>query len=404
MAASNPSLAEGTTPREVVEPQKIEFIDLKSQQERVRPGIDAAIKRVLDHGQYIMGPEVGALESALAQFCGSRFAISCASGTDALLIAMMAEGIGPGDAVFCPAFTYTATPETIALLGATPVFVDVDDATFNLDPDKLRSGLDTAVQAKLRPKAIIAVDLFGQPADYARIDGFAAEHGLWVLADGAQSFGASRNGSRVGNFGKITATSFFPAKPLGCFGDGGAIFAGDAALADKMASIRLHGKGEDKYDIVRIGVNGRLDTLQAAVLLEKLKIFQSEIDARQVIAERYTRALSGVVATPVVEPNTTSVWAQYTIRLPAGARDKLATVLKSQGIPTNVYYPRPVHHQTPYRQYPIAGNGVPVAERLPNEVLSLPMHPYLSDTVQARIMTAIQDAVSLLELPLLRTA
>jgi dTDP-4-amino-4,6-dideoxygalactose transaminase len=265
----------------------ISFIDLKAQQALIRDQIDAAITRVLDHGGYIMGPEVSALERDLSSFCGAKHSISCASGTDALLIVLMAKNIGPGDAVICPAFTYTATPEVIALLGATPVFADVSEDTFNLDPQSLPRAVDAAKKAGLKPRAIIAVDLFGHPADYDKILPFAEDHGLFVLSDSAQGFGGTLNGRKTGTFGLATATSFFPAKPLGCYGDGGAIFTDDDELAKIMRSIRLHGQGASKYDCARVGINGRLDTIQAAILIEKLKIFPREIALRQEVAARY---------------------------------------------------------------------------------------------------------------------
>jgi len=375
--------------------QIIEFVDLKTQQARIRKELDAAIARVLDHGRYIMGPEIMSFEKELASFCGAKHAISCSSGTDALLIALMAKGIGPGDAVLCPAFTYTATPESVAILGASPVFVDVDPATFNIDPSGLAAGLDAAVKAGLKPKAIVAVDLFGQPADYPAIEAFAREHGLWVLADAAQSFGASLHGRKVGTMGAITATSFFPAKPLGCYGDGGAIFTNDDAIADVMRSIRLHGKGDDKYDIVRIGLNGRLDTLQAAVLIEKLKIFPDEIRARGEAAARYSNsnALSRRAKVPVLAKGATSVWAQYTLIVPHGRRDAVAKSMKEASVPTQVYYPRPVPVQAAYTKYPVAKGGVPVSERLPGEVLSLPIHAYLTEAVQKHIVGALDAAM-----------
>jgi dTDP-4-amino-4,6-dideoxygalactose transaminase len=374
-------------------PQTIALIDLKAQQERIRADVDRRIARVLDHGQYIMGPEIGELEEKLAAFCGARHCLSCASGTDALLIIMMAKGVGPGDAVLCPAFTYTATPETIALLGATPVFVDVDPDTFNVEPAGLEAGIATAQRAGLRPVALIAVDLFGLAAPYAKLEAFASAHGLWVLSDAAQSFGADAEGRKVGTFGLATATSFFPAKPLGCYGDGGAIFTEDDALADVMGSIRLHGKGTDKYDIVRVGVNGRLDTLQAAVLLAKLEIFEEEIRLRDAVAARYSAALAGHVKVPRIPAGRTSVWAQYSIVVSGGRRDALQKALAEEGIPTAVYYPKPVHHQAAYRHYPVAGNGLPTSERLPEEILSLPMHPYLSARDQDRIVDAITRAL-----------
>ncbi|MCW3835400.1 DegT/DnrJ/EryC1/StrS family aminotransferase [Sphingomonas canadensis] len=373
-------------------PPRIELIDLAAQQARLRPAIDAAIARVLDHGQYIMGPEVAELEGALATFTGARHAISCASGTDALLISMMALGVGPGDAVLCPGFTYTATPEAIALLGATPVFVDVDAGNFNLDPAGIAAGIALARARGLRPSGLIAVDLFGLPADYAAIR--QAAEGLWILADAAQSFGGATPAGRVGTFGTLTATSFFPAKPLGCYGDGGALFTDDDDLASICRSIRLHGRSTvDKYDIERIGVNGRLDTIQAAILLQKLSVFEEEIALRQAVAHRYAEGLGDVVQVPVVPEDAVSVWAQYTIRVPGGRRDAVQAALKSAGVPSAVYYPRPVHHQGAYRHYPFTGNGLPVSERLCAEVLSLPMHPYLAAQDQDYVIAALRAAI-----------
>ena len=296
--------------------------------------------------------------------------------------------------VLCPAFTYTATPESIALLGASPVFVDVDAASFNVAPDGLAGGIEAARKAGLNPVGLIAVDLFGLPADYDQIEAFAAEHGLWVLCDAAQSFGASYRERRIGTFGRISTTSFFPAKPLGCYGDGGAIFTEDDALADVMRSIRLHGKGADKYDVVRHGVNGRLDTVQAAVLIEKLKIFPDELEARQVVAQRYADGLGDVTTVPAAGNASRSAWAQYTLRIDGGRRDAVAKQLAAEGIPTQIYYPRPLHHQPAYETYPIASTGLAVAERLPEEVLSLPMHPYLSHADQDRIIAAVRDALA----------
>jgi dTDP-4-amino-4,6-dideoxygalactose transaminase len=370
-------------------PKPIALIDLKAQQTRLGGRIREAIERVLDHGQYIMGPEVKQLERALCAFSGARHAVTCASGTDALLMVLMAKGIGPGDAVICPAFTFTATPEAVALLRANLVFADVDERTFNLDPEGLGAAMAAARNAGHAPKAIIVADLFGLPADYDAILAFAERHGLFVVADAAQSFGASSQGRRVGTFGLATATSFFPAKPLGCYGDGGAILTDDDALATALDSIRAHGKGTQKYDIVRIGINGRLDTLQAAILIEKLKIFPEEIEARQQVADRYRLALSGLVGVPRVPAGSKSVWAQYTVRVPAHLRDTLAEALRNEGIPTAVYYPTPVHHQVAYRHFPVAFGGLRVAERLPTEVLSLPMHAYLSQQDQHRIVKSV---------------
>lgn len=382
MADSNP----------VTERQQIEFIDLAAQQARLRPAIDAAIARVLDHGQYIMGPEIAEFEGALAAMSGAKHVISCASGTDALLIGMMALGLKPGDAVLCPGFTYTATPEAIALLGATPIFIDVDASDFNIDPGKIAGGIALARDLGLNPVGLIAVDLFGLPADYEAI--VRAAHGLWVMADAAQSLGAVSPQGKVGTFGTITATSFFPAKPLGCYGDGGAILTESDELAAICQSIRLHGRSTvDKYDIERIGVNGRLDTLQAAILLQKLTIFEEEVALRQAVARRYNDGLADVAHVPVIRDGTTSVWAQYTLKVPAARRDAIQAALKADGVPTAVYYPRPLHHQGAYRHYPFVGNGLPTAETLSTEVLSLPMHPYLSAEQQDYIIGRVRDAL-----------
>ncbi|MEM8743253.1 MAG: DegT/DnrJ/EryC1/StrS aminotransferase family protein [Pseudomonadota bacterium] len=376
-------------------PAPLAFIDLAAQQARIRPQLDAAIARVLDHGKYIMGPEVRAFEQDMAGFCGAAHAVSCSSGTDALLMVLMAKEIGPGDAVICPAFTFTATPEVIALLGATPVFADVREDTFNLDPEGLEAAVDAAKAAGLTPKAIMVVDLFGLPADYEAIESFADAHGLWVLADAAQGFGGTYKNRKVGKLGLATATSFFPAKPLGCYGDGGAILTDDDDLAARLESIRVHGKGTDKYDNVRIGINGRLDTMQAAILIEKLKIFADEIEARDKVAAHYTAALSGNngVSVPVVPEGLTSVWAQYTLRVPTERRDVLAASMKAKGVPTAIYYPKPLHHQTAYRDYPVPAGGLAVSERLATEVLSLPMHPYLDEKAQDRVVTTLLGAL-----------
>lgn len=376
-----------------VAPRTIAFIDLKAQQDRIRPQIERALRAVLDHGQYIMGPEVEVLEDGLKAFAGARHAITCASGTDALLMVLMAKGVGPGDAVICPGFTYTATPEVIALLGATPVFADVDAATFNFDPRKLQSAIDTARSSGLQPKAVIAVDLFGQPAEYESLTAIAETNGLFVLSDAAQSFGGSIGPRRVGTFGLATATSFFPAKPFGCYGDGGAILTDDDDLADDLRSIRQHGKGRSKYDIVRIGINGRLDTIQAAVLIEKLKIFADELDRRETIAGRYTAGLGKAVGCPRVLDGYHSAWAQYTVVVPR-RRDDVMKGLADLGIPTQVYYPKSLNRQTAYQSYPIAQSGLPVSERLPEEVISLPMHPYLTKGDQDYIIEAVTRVVA----------
>jgi dTDP-4-amino-4,6-dideoxygalactose transaminase len=371
----------------------IPFIDVGAQRRRLGRRVDEAIARVLAHCQFIMGPEVAALEAHLAAFCGVRHAIGTASGTDALLLALMAKGIGRGDAVFCPAFTFCATAEAIALTGATPVFVDVEEASFNIDPAGLNAAIASAKHHALRSRAIVPVDLFGVPADYESIGEIAAAEQLFVLADAAQSFGASYRDRRVGALAAVTATSFFPAKPLGCYGDGGAVFTDDDGLAAVIRSLRVHGQGADKYDAARIGITGRLDTIQAAVLIEKLGIFADEIAARERIACRYHAALADVAIVPQVPDGRSSVWAQYTIRVAPQERGKLVARLHAQGIPTAMYYPKPLHRQEAYRHYPLAGNGLPVTDRLATEVLSLPMHAYLDEPTQDRIVAAVRHSL-----------
>lgn len=359
----------------------IPFIDLKSQLERIRPDIDEAIRRVLDHGIFIMGPEVYELEKQLAEFCGAKHAISCANGTDALGLCLMAKCVKPGDAVFVPSFTFAATAEVVAWMGATAIFIDSLEDTYNMDPQSLEQGVARAKKMGLRLAGIIPVDLFGQPADYDAIQSIANKHKMWVLADAAQSFGAIYKGRKVGNIGDMATTSFFPAKPLGCYGDGGAIFTNDDDLAAIMKSMRVHGQGSDKYDNVRIGMNGRLDTIQAAILLEKLRIFPEELGARQKAADAYDAALKDKVRVPYVRGDSTSTWAQYTVRLPQHVRRvELMENLKKDGIPTVVYYVKPLHQQTAYKHYPTATGGeLPVCEALANEVLSLPMSGYVGD-------------------------
>ena len=317
-------------------PDPVPFIDIAAQRRRLGKSIDEAVARVLDHCQFINGPEVTQLEAELAAFSGARHVVSCASGTDALLMVLMAKGVGRGDAVFCPSFTFCATGEAVALTGATPVFVDVDEATFNIDAASLKRGIATARKLGLKPVAVIPVDLFGQSADHDAIGAIAAEAGLFVLDDAAQGFGASYKGRRLGSLGLATATSFFPAKPLGCFGDGGAIFTDDAELAEKLRSVRVHGQGSDKYDNVRLGLTGRLDTMQAAILIEKLKIFEDEIAARNKVADRYAQGLGNVVSVPRLASGCTSVWAQYPVRLPKGCdRDGFASVARASFLANN---------------------------------------------------------------------
>lgn len=371
----------------------IPFIDIAAQRARLGARIDEAVARVLTHCRFINGPEVTEFEQQLAAFAGAKHAVACSSGTDALAMILMAWGITAGDAVFCPAFTFCATAEVVPWVGATPVFVDILEDTFNMDPASLEAAIAVAKQKGLTPKVVVPVDLFGQPADMDAIEAIARTHGLKVLCDTAQGFGATWNGRRTGSFGDATATSFFPAKPLGCYGDGGAVLTDDDALLPILKSVREHGQGVDKYENVRLGMTGRLDTIQAAVLLEKLAIFEDEIAARQRIADRYNAALADVCTVPAVDPRATSVWAQYTIRLPHGVRDDLAAALQKGGVPTAVYYRIPMHRQPAYAQYPAAGNGLPVCEKLAGEVISLPMHPYLDEAAQERVIAAVRRAL-----------
>lgn len=368
----------------------IPFIDLKAQRQRLGKRIDDAILKVVNHGAYIMGPEIKELETQLADFCGARHTISCANGTDALALVLMAWGIKPGDAVYVPAFTFVATAEVVAWFGATPVFVDVLEDTFNMDPESLETAIGAAADMKLTPRAVIPVDLFGQPADYRRLLPIAERHGLKVLADTAQGFGATLDGQRTGTFGDATATSFFPAKPLSCYGDGGAIFTDDDVLADDLQSLRVHGQGSDKYDNVRIGMNGRMDTIQAAVLLEKLQIFPDEIAARQQVADYYASGLGPAYLPPALMDGATSVWAQYTIQVED--RGAVQAACKAAGVPTAVYYPIPLSRQTGYRHFPTVPGGIPVSDALSERVISLPMHPYLDRETQDRILAAVTSA------------
>lgn len=357
----------------------IPFIDLKAQYQRVKTDIHQRIQTVFDHGKYIMGPEVAQLEAKLASYSGAKHAITVANGTDALQIALMAYGVGPGDAVFVPSFTFTATAEVVLILGAEPIFVDVCEDTFNLDPADLEAKLSAVrAQNRLSPKGIIGVDLFGQPADYVAIGDLARREGLFVLDDAAQSFGGKLNGRGVGVLADVTTTSFFPAKPLGCYGDGGALFTDDDEIAAVARSIREHGKGGEKYEIVRVGLNSRLDTIQAAILLAKLDIFDAEIDSRNRVAALYQQSLQEHVKKPSVMQGARSVWAQYTVC--HEQRDQLAAHLKSAGIPTAIYYPRPMHMQSAYKRFGAGAGTLPVSEALSREVLSLPMHPYLQDS------------------------
>jgi UDP-2-acetamido-2-deoxy-ribo-hexuluronate aminotransferase len=379
----------------------MQFIDLAAQQERIRERIEANIAAVLDHGKYIMGPEIQSLEEKLAQYVGVKHAISCASGTDALLLALMAYEIGPGDAIFTTPFTFIATGEVISLLGATPIFVDIDPHTFNIDPSKLEPAVQAVLDnqatehplprsgAALVPKGVIAVDLFGLPADYDNINAIAGRHGLFVLEDAAQSFGAEYKGNKACNLAQISGTSFFPAKPLGCYGDGGMCFSDDDNLYEIMMSLRVHGKGTHKYDNVRIGMNGRMDTLQAAVLLAKFDIFPEEIELRQEVARRYSQLLNqqAEVQAPVVAEEMTSAWAQYSVLAKDEThRTQLQAKLKEAGIPTAIYYPKPLHLQTAFKSLGYKEGDFPISEDFSGRIFSLPMHPYLSNSDQEIIV------------------
>lgn len=368
----------------------IPFIDLAAQQARLRPDIDSAIARVLDGGRYILGPEVKELEEKLAAFCGAKHCLSCANGTDALQLALMALGAGHGDAVFVPSFTFAATAEVVPLVGATPVFVDCLPDTFNMDPQSLKRAIGHARALGLNPACVIPVDLFGLPADYDRLIEIARENGLKVIGDSAQGFGATYHGKVTGSICDITTTSFFPAKPLGCYGDGGAVFTDDDELAALLDSYRVHGKGTHKYFNDRIGLNSRLDTLQAAILIEKLKVYSDEIDKRQHVATRYTAALSNRYGTPYIPDGLVSVWAQYTIKTrSAEEREALQARAGAAGIPTVIYYPVPLHRQKAYQSFPLDPDGLSASDDLAGRVVSLPMHPYIPPGDQDRVVEAV---------------
>jgi dTDP-4-amino-4,6-dideoxygalactose transaminase len=372
----------------------IPFIDLQAQRKHIGAAMDDAVLAAVHDGKYIMGPQVKELEGKLAEFAGAKHCVSCSNGTDALALVLMAKGVRPGQAIFVPSFTFVATAEVVAWLGTKPFFVDVDEDSFNMNPESLKQAIKDATDQGLQPTGIIAVDLFGQPANYAEIETIAAEHDMWVMADAAQSYGASRDGKPVGSMGHVTSTSFFPAKPLGCYGDGGAVFTDDDTLAEVMISMRVHGKGTDKYDNVRIGMNGRLDTLQAAILLEKFKIFPNELIARQQVAERYDAGLKEVIKSPQLVGEATSAWAQYTLILPDHInRDDFAAACKAKGVPTAVYYPIPLSQQKAYAHYPTVSGGTPVAEKLSASVISLPMHPYLEADTQDYIIDTVENAL-----------
>ncbi|YBV96865.1 DegT/DnrJ/EryC1/StrS aminotransferase family protein [Phyllobacteriaceae bacterium JZ32] len=367
----------------------MQFIDLAAQRERIGDRLNAAIAKVVADGRYILGPEVAEFEKKLADYIGVEHVIACANGTDALLMPLMARGIGPGDAVFCPSFTFAATAEVVALAGAEPVFVDVDPDSYNLNVAQLEAAIaEVRREGRLEPKAIIPVDLFGLAAEYNKIAALAEREGLFVIEDAAQSIGGKRDNVMCGAFGHVAATSFYPAKPLGCYGDGGAMFTNDGELAETLRSVLFHGKGETQYDNVRIGLNSRLDTIQAAILIEKLVILEDEMEARQVVAKRYAEGLKDVVKVPHTPSGYRSAWAQYSIE--SENRDGLKAHLTAAGIPSVIYYVKPLHQQTAYKHYGQAPGGLPVSEALPERILSLPMHPYLAKDDQDRIIDAIR--------------
>jgi UDP-2-acetamido-2-deoxy-ribo-hexuluronate aminotransferase len=373
----------------------IPFLDLKAQQARIATDLRRRLDTVLEHCQFILGPEVRELEAELAKFCGAKHCIGVSSGTDALMIALMAENIGPGDAVFLPAFTYTATAEVPLVLGATPVFVDVDPRTFQIDPAHLAHRIEqTRAAETLKPRAIIGVDLFGQPADWPALTDIARANDLFLLDDLAQSFGASQHGRMIGSQADATATSFFPSKPLGAYGDGGALFTESEERAELYRSLRTHGEGKTRYEVLRTGMNGRLDSMQAAVLLSKLTVFPDELQARERIAKTYDQRLGNAVITPRRVPGSTSAWAIYAILLPdEAARDRTQAALKADGVPTAIYYPRPLHRQPAYAAHH-DGAALPVSEDLATRILALPIHPDLTDQDVERICEAVLATVS----------
>lgn len=371
----------------------LNFIDLAAQQARIKPQIETAIAAVLDHGRYILGPEVQDFETQLAAFGDATHALGCANGTDALLLPLMSWRIPRGAAVFCPSFTYCATVEVVALMGAVPVYVDIDRDTYNMCPDSLRQAIEgVKAEGELDPWGVITVDLFGQSADYERLAPIVREHGLKLIADSAQGFGTTLNGKQPLHFSDVATTSFFPAKPLGCYGDGGAVLTNDTELLNIMKSVHMHGSGTDKYDNVRVGLNSRLDSIQAAILIEKLAIFADEIDARNAIATRYCDGLKGhVLRVPTVLDGVISTWAQFTIEV--DDPDGLSATLREANIPTARYYPKPVHEQTAYAHHPRGKGGMAHTEDAMTKVIALPMHPYLSETDQDFIIEHIKAAL-----------
>ena len=379
----------------------IPFIDLKTQQKHIRSKIDNRIKRVLDHGQYILGPEVKELENELSRFSNSKHVLCCSSGTDALLLALLGLKLQPGDGVIVPSFTFASSAEVMPLLGAIPIFIDVEETTFNLDPTKLKDTLDTANEMGIQVKGIMSVGLFGQPADMKPIKDFAIKNDLWVLDDAAQSFGGEYDNQKVGNLCEVTATSFFPAKPLGCYGDGGAIFTNDEKIYEIANSSHVHGMGKSRYEYDRIGMNARMSTIQAAILLEKLEIFPDEIKKRQEVVNNYNKHLSKLnlgLKLPYLKDKFKSSWAQYTVILPDDInRELLQEKLKLKNVPTAVYYPIPLNEHKPYNQYPVSKAGLETTYKLSKTVLSLPMHPYLQEKDIIYITQSISEAVKLIK-------
>lgn len=371
---------------------KIEFIDLHAQRQAAADKISQAIENVLQHGNYILGPEVKAFEEQLCAFTGASEAISCSNGTDALRLLLLAYHVGPGDAVFVPTFTFASTAEVVAEAKATPIFVDICPDTYNISLSSLQAALEQAKKNKLTPKGIIAVDLFGLPADYAALEIFAKAHGLWLISDAAQSFGGAIGDKNVGTLTTATTVSFFPSKPLACYGDGGAVFTTDPELGTLLRSLRNHGCGAHRYDFLHIGLNSRLDTLQAAILIEKLALFPQEAKRRQHIAELYTQLLKDAVNTPLVPKNYTHAWGVYTIR--CANREQIAAQLQANQIPSNIYYRKPLHLQPAYEHFPRATSQLEVAEKACQEVLSLPMHPYLTDPQIEYISEIVTQACS----------
>ena len=379
----------------------IPFIDLKTQQKHIRSKIDNRIKKVLDHGQYILGPEVKELENELSKFSNSKHVLCCSSGTDALLLGLLGLKLQPGDGVIVPSFTFASSAEVMPLLGAVPIFIDVEETTFNLDPTKLKDTLDTANEMGVKVKGIMSVGLFGQPADMKPIKDFAIKNDLWVLDDAAQSFGGEYDNQKVGNLCEVTATSFFPAKPLGCYGDGGAIFTNDEEIYEIANSSHVHGMGKSRYEYDRIGMNARMSTIQAAILLEKLEIFPGEIKKRQEVVDNYNKHLSKLnlgLKLPYLKDKFKSSWAQYTVILPDDLnRELLQEKLKLKNVPTAVYYPIPLNEHKPYNDYPVSKAGLETTYKLSKTVLSLPMHPYLQEKDIIYITQSISEAVTLIK-------